>query len=239
MHPHWRSLMKQPRSVRLFGKLIIYLAGADRGDIDHAAASGRRPSSAEERHDDLRTRVEEASWRGVGADYRRVGGGGERAALGGGTITLLGPGRSLSLDAWHDSAWAWLFTVLLAAAGVTVLIGGGWATRQPASWCWPATLLIVLAGDLSLIGSVLWPRNPGTTSATFSGLVLRHPEIGQWLGASLGPGLGFYLNAIAALLATASAVAVLAARWQVTSLREPTRSPSGNDIRRSGAVAAF
>jgi hypothetical protein len=126
-----------------------------------------------------------------------------------GTITLLGPGRSLSLDAWHDSAWAWLFTVLLAAAGGSVLIGGGWAARQPSSWCWPTTLLIVLVADLSLIGSVLWPRNPGTTSATFSGLVLRHPELGQWLGASLGPGLGFYLNVIAALLATASAVAVL------------------------------
>jgi len=126
-----------------------------------------------------------------------------------GTIASLGPGRSLSLDAWHDSAWAWSFTVLLAGAGVSVLIGGGWAARQPSSWCWPATLLIVLAGDLSLIASVLWPRNPGTTSATFSGLVLRHPELGQWLGASLGPGFGFYLNVIAALLATASAVAVL------------------------------
>jgi len=126
-----------------------------------------------------------------------------------GTIASLGPGRSLSLDAWHDGAWAWLFTVLLAAAAISVLIGGGWASRQPSSWCWPTTLLILLAGDLSLIGSVLWPQNPGTSSATFSGLVLRHPELGQWLGASLGPGLGFYLSAIAALLATASAVAVL------------------------------
>jgi len=127
----------------------------------------------------------------------------------GGTIASLGPGRSLSLDAWHDGAWALLFTVLLASAAVSVLIGGGWASRQPSSWCWPTVLLVLLIGDLSLIGSFVWPQNPGASSATFSGLVLRHPELGQWLGASLGPGLGFYLSAIAALLATASAVAVL------------------------------
>jgi len=126
-----------------------------------------------------------------------------------GTIASLGPGRSLSLDAWHDGAWAWLFIVLLAAAAVSVLAGGGWGSRQPSSWCWPTTLLILLVADLTLIGSFVWPQNPGTSSATFSGLVLRHPELGQWLGASLGPGLGFYLSAIAALLATASAVAVL------------------------------
>jgi len=126
-----------------------------------------------------------------------------------GTIASLGSGRSLSLNAWDDGVWAWSFTVLLAAAGVSVLVGGGWASRQPSSWCWPTTLLILLIGDLSLIGSFVWPQNPGGSSATFSGLVLRHPELGQWLGASLGPGLGFYVSAIAALLATASAVAVL------------------------------
>jgi hypothetical protein len=126
-----------------------------------------------------------------------------------GTIASLGPGRSLALDAWHGGAWAWLFTLLLAAAGVTVLVGGGWAGRQPSSWCWPTALLVLVMADLSLIGSFLWPRNPGAGSGTFSGLVLRHPELGQWLGASLGPGLGFYLSAVAALLATASAFAVL------------------------------
>lgn len=126
-----------------------------------------------------------------------------------GTIASLGPGRSLSLDAWHGGAWAWLFTVLLAAAGVTVLAGGGWGSRQPSPWCWPTALLALLLGDLSLVGSFLWPQNPGSGSGTFSGLVLRHPELGQWLGASLGPGLGFYLSALAALLATSSAVAVL------------------------------
>jgi hypothetical protein len=126
-----------------------------------------------------------------------------------GTIVSLGPSSSLSLDAWHDGAWAWLFTVLLASAGVSVLIGGGWASRQPSSWCWPMVLLILLLGDLSLIGSFVWPQNPGVSSASFSGLALRYPELGQWLGASLGPGLGFYLSVIAALLATVSAVAVL------------------------------
>jgi len=193
----------------LFGKLVIYLAGADRGDIDRAAASGPLP------------RWQRSGTMASGLGFKKPAGEVSVLVAAGlavaasvlpsvvGTIASLGPGRSLSLDAWHDSAWAWSFTVLLAAAGVSVLIGGGWAARQPSSWCWPTTLLLVLVADLSLIASFVWPQNPGSSSATFSGLVLRHPELGQWLGASLGPGLGFYLSAVAALLATASAVAVL------------------------------
>jgi hypothetical protein len=196
--------------VWLFGKLVIYLAGADRGDIDHAAASRRRP-----RWQRSGTMVSGLGLtKPVGEVSVLVAAGLAVAASVlpsvVGTIASLGPGWPvLSLDAWQDSAWAWSSTVLLAAAGVCVLIGGGWSSRQPSSWCWPATLLMVLVADLSLIGSFLWPQNPGATSATFRGLVLRHPELGQWLGASLGPGLGFYLSVIAALLATAGAVAVV------------------------------
>jgi len=203
-----RRVDHQSGSAR--GTLVAYLAGADRGDIDHEAAGARRRSCCE----------------GAGAMASRLGlerPAGEvlvlvAAGLGVGasvlpsvvgTIASLGPSRSLSLDAWHDSPWAWLFTVLLASAGVSVLIGGGWASRQPSSWCWPTVLLILLIGDLSLVGSFVFPQNPGVGSASFSGLVLRHPELGQWLGASLGPGLGSYLSAFAALLATVSAVAVL------------------------------
>jgi hypothetical protein len=126
-----------------------------------------------------------------------------------GTVASLGPARSLSLDAWHAGTWAWLFTVLLACAGVAVLVGGGRASRQPSPWCWPTVLVLLLLGDLSLVASFVWPANPGLTSRTFAGMALRYPELGQWLGAAIGPGLGLYLSAIAALVATASAVAVV------------------------------
>jgi hypothetical protein len=143
-----------------------------------------------------------------------------------GTIESLGPGRSLSLDAWHNGAWAWLFTVLLAVASISVLIGGGWTSR-PSSWCWPTVLLVLLVADLSLIGNFVWPRNPGVGSSSFSGLVLRHPEMGQWLGASLGPGLGFYLSAIAAVAATVSAIAVLRGMMPGYDKAEASTSSAG------------
>src|SRR5882757_2454336 len=117
----------------MLGALITNPADTDHDEIDHAVAGVRRRRSG-----------------GAGAMTSGVGlkrPAGEvlvlvAAGLGVaasvlpsvvGTIASLGPGRSLSLDAGSDGAWAWSVTVLRGGALSRVRIARCWVGCAPSS----------------------------------------------------------------------------------------------------------
>jgi hypothetical protein len=124
----------------------------------------------------------------------------------GGSVSVLGFTGSVEVNAWSAGAGAWLSMLSLVAAAVVVLVAGETAARMAAVWCWQLVLGLSVFSVVCLVARwASWPsyRDAGDGYGVFE---LHGNGLGGLLGASAGPGVGFYLGIVASAVTTLASV---------------------------------